>query len=777
MTLFANPVNHTCAFTKRVRKKENMMKMMMNVLLISLVIVISAIDEDRKVFIAYMGFLPEGEYSPSLHHYEILKNVTNPRFARKSLIRSYHRSFNGFAAYLSQEEQQKLAGFDGVISVFPCQKLCLQTTRSWDFMGLPTTTERSVTGESDTIIGVIDGGIWPESESFSGEGIGPIPRRWRGECQGGKNFTCNRKIIGARYYGIAESVRDKIGHGTHVASIIAGSQVKNASYYGLAQGIARGGVPSARLAVYKVCEPDCDLRDILKAFDDAISDGVDIISLSIGHDSPLELSHDPIAIGAFHAMHRGILTVAAAGNEGPRLYSISSYAPWIFSVAASNTDRRIINKVLLGDGTILTGASINAFPSSNEAVPLVYGKQVTSRCSETQASECVEGCLDASLVEQKIVLCDLKEYTNSVKEAGAIGCIVPNRENVSDVGPLPIGALNTHDIKLVKTYQISANKPKVQIFKSEDITNQVAPHVASFSSRGPSIYIYDIIKPDITAPGVEILAAYSPMASPSHTLVDKSSVKYNILSGTSMACPHVTAATVFVKSFHPDWSPSAIKSALMTTAWDMNSDRNIDDEFAYGSGHIDPRKAKDPGLVYDASEEDYHKIWCGISQSINATCNANLTLRQLNYPSMAVQVDINSAFVVSFPRIVTNVGKANSSYIASIKGGAKLHIVVDPNNLQFTSLNQRRSFVVTVRGEGIKSPVTVESASLLWTDGIHKVRSPVVVYTGDIITSGGAPKSPENTTTSTSASIPPSLCTTFVILFVSIIIVHRVYIV
>ncbi|KAL4587025.1 hypothetical protein LXL04_011674 [Taraxacum kok-saghyz] len=756
MTLFATPVNHTCAFTKRVRN----MKMMMNLLLISLVVVISAIDEDRKVFIAYMGFLPEGEYSPSLHHYEILKNVTNPRFARKSLIRSYHRSFNGFAAYLSQEEQQKLAGFDGVISVFPCQKLRLQTTRSWDFMGLPTTTERSVTGESDTIIGVIDGGIWPESESFSGEGIGPIPARWRGQCQGGKNFTCNRKIIGARYYGIAESVRDKVGHGTHVASIIAGSQVNNASYYGLAQGIARGGVPSARLAVYKACDQACDLRDILKAFDDAISDGVDIISISIGHNTPLELSHDPIAIGAFHAMHRGILTVAAAGNDGPSRYSVSAYAPWIFSVAASNTDRRIINKVLLGDGTILMGASINAFPSSNEAVPLVYGKQVRSGgCSDREASQCIEGCLDTSLVQQKIVLCDGNEHTDSVKEAGAIGCIVPNRENVSDVGPLPIGALSTHDIKLVKTYQISANKPKVQIFKSEDITNQVAPH------------------PDVTAPGVEILAAYSPMASPSNTLIDKSSVNYNILSGTSMACPHVTVAAAFVKSFHPDWSPSAIKSALMTTAWDMNSHRRLDDEFAYGSGHIDPHKAKDPGLVYDASEEDYHKIWCGISQSINATCNANLTLRQLNYPSMAVQVDMMSAFVVSFPRTVTNVGKANSSYVASIKGGAKLHIDVDPNNLQFTSLNQRTSFVVTVRGEGIKSPVTVESASLLWTDGIHKVRSPVVVYTGDIITSGGAPKSPENTTTSTSASIPPSFCTTFVILFISIIIVHRVYIV
>ncbi|KAL4586992.1 hypothetical protein LXL04_011640 [Taraxacum kok-saghyz] len=764
MTLFANPVNHTCAFTKRVRN----MKMMMNVLLISLVVVISAIDEDRKVFIAYMGFLPEGEYSPSLHHYEILKNVTNPRFARKSLIRSYQRSFNGFAAYLSQEEQQKLAGLDGVISVFPCQKLRLQTTRSWDFMGLPTTTERSVTGESDTIIGVIDGGIWPESESFSGEGIGPIPGRWRGQCQGGTNFTCNRKIIGARYYGIADSVRDIHGHGTHVASIIAGSQVNNASYYGVAQGIARGGVPSARLAVYKVCEPDCELRDILKAFDDAISDGVDIISISIGHDSPLELTHDPIAIGAFHAMHRGILTVAAAGNEGPRLYSVSSYAPWIFSVAASNTNRKIVTKVLVGDGTVLMGTSINGFPSSNDELPLLYGKEVTSGgCSEAEARHCHERCLDRSLIQQKVVLCDANNNTDLVKAAGAFGCIVPNHgNNFSDVGPLPTADLDTNDINFVKTYHNSTTKPRVKIFKSEDINNQVAPLVASFSSRGPSISISDIIKPDVTAPGVEILAAYSPMASPSQVFIDKSSVKYNILSGTSMACPHVVGAAAFVKSFHPDWSPSAIKSALMTTAWEMNPNQSLGAEFAYGSGHIDPHKATDPGLVYDTSKEDYHKIWCNIPQRINATCNANLTLTQLNYPSMAVQVDVISPFVVSFPRTVTNVGKANSSYVASIKGGAKLHIVVDPNNLQFTALNQKKSFVVTVRGEGIKSPLTIESASLLWTSDNYKVRSPIVVYTRNTTSTGGAP-----------ASQSPRLCKNFVVLFVSIIITHCIYIV
>ncbi|CAH1417280.1 unnamed protein product [Lactuca virosa] len=617
-------------------------------------------------------------------------------------------------------------------------------------MGFPTTIERSPRGESDTIIGIIDGGIWPESESFSDEGLGPVPARWKGECQGGTNFTCNRKIIGARYYGVEYSVRDMHGHGTHVASTIAGRQVNKVGYYGLAQGTARGGVSSARLAVYKACDVDCNMRDILTAFDDAISDGVDIISISVGSNDPLEFTSDPIAIGAFHAMQRGILTVNAAGNAGPGLYSVTGDAPWIFAVAASNTDRRIVTKLLLGDGTILMGNSINAFPSSNEELPLLYGKQVTSECSENEASYCHARCLDGNLVEQKVVLCDVDTNIDLVKAAGAIGCIVPNHgNNVSEVGPLPIAALNTHDINLVKTYQNSTRSPKVQIFKSQAINNQVAPLVASFSSRGPSRFISDILKPDITAPCVEILAAYSPMAPPSHTYIDKRSVKYNILSGTSMACPHVAAAAAFVKSFHPNWSPSAIKSALMTTTWEMNPNRSLDTEFAYGSGHIDPHKAKDPGLVYDTSKEDYHKIWCSIFQSIlNTPCDANLTLRQLNYPSMAVEVDVNSAFVVSFPRTVTNVGKANSTYVASITGSTKLDVNVDPSILHFTSLNQRKSFVVTVSGKGIKSSLTVESVSLLWTDedDIHKVRSPIVVYTGN--TTG-------NTTSSAGASISP----------------------
>ncbi|KAJ0727151.1 putative cucumisin [Helianthus annuus] len=206
---------------------------------------------------------------------------------------------------------------------------------------------------------------------------------------------------------------------------------------------------------------------------------------------------------------------------------------------------------------------------------------------------------------------------------------------------------------------------------------------------------------------------------------DKNSVKFNTLSGTSMACPHVTAAAAFIKSFHPDWFPSAIKSALMTIAWEFKASLYPQAEFAYGSGHIDPVKALNPGLVYETSFQEYLKTWCNFT---NANCTAKLSPKEINYPSMAVRVEVGVAVSESFPRTLTNVG-ARSTYVASIEGGtSKLRFKVDPNTLRFTKRNQKKIFVVTVKGSKMKAS-TINSASLVWTDGVHKVRSPIVVYT------------------------------------------------
>nr|GFB12025.1 subtilisin-like protease SBT4.3 [Tanacetum cinerariifolium] len=172
--------------------------------------------------------------------------------------------------------------------------------------------------------------------------------------------------------------------------------------------------------------------------------------------------------------------------------------------------------------------------------------------------------------------------------------------------------------------ETDARVPKVQILKSEAVHNSDARLVATFSSRGPSKFVPNIIKPDVTAPGIEVLAAFSPKAAPSEYPIENRSVEYNILSGTSMACPHVTAAAVYVKLFHPSWSPSAIKSALMTTAWKFFDGLHPKAEFAYGSGHINALMATDPGLVYETRVEEY--------QSLTATNASFPSDREINYP-------------------------------------------------------------------------------------------------------------------------------------------------
>ncbi|KAJ0909338.1 putative cucumisin [Helianthus annuus] len=221
---------------------------------------LAADSNDLKTYIVYMGDLPKTHFSVASLHSNMLQEVTGSR-AEKSLLWSYKRSFNGFAAKLTEDEKNKIAQMEGVVSVFPSQLKQLHTTRSWDFLGFPQDVKRAPL-ESDVIVGMLDTGVWPESDSFKDDGFGPPPSKWKGSCKSA-NFTCNNKLIGAKFYnseaskaqGKEMSARDTEGHGTHTASTVAGRTVKNASMLGLANGTARGGVPSARIAVYKICNP------------------------------------------------------------------------------------------------------------------------------------------------------------------------------------------------------------------------------------------------------------------------------------------------------------------------------------------------------------------------------------------------------------------------------------------------------------------------------------------------------------------------------------------
>nr|KJB21605.1 hypothetical protein B456_004G002500 [Gossypium raimondii] len=629
-----------------------------------------------NVYIAYLGSLPDGDYIASSHHCNMLSALSKHSSVENHLIRSYKRSFNGFAAKLTNEEAKKLSSFKGVVSVFPSKVYHLHTTRSWDFLGLNQTVKRNAT-ESDVIVGVFDTGIWPESDSFSDEGFGPPPQKWKGACKGGQNFTCNNKLIGARVY-ITDSARDTEGHGSHTASTAAGNNVVNASFYGFAEGTARGGVPSARIAAYKVCNG---------------------------------------------------------------FQSVASVAPWILSVAASTMDRHFVNKVVLGNGKTLTGLSINTFSLNRAMVPLVYGMQASSDCDEFSARLCFPNCLNKTLVKNKIILCDDMQGVDEAYNAGALGLITKyGFDDVAYVVPMPAITLSSKDYDSVTSYLNSTKQPKAEILISETITDKSAPIVASFSSKGPNFIVPDILKPDISAPGVDILAAYSPVASPSITTTDTRRVKYNIISGTSMSCPHVAGVAAYVKTFHPHWSPSAIKSALMTTAFPMDAPRNQGAEFAYGSGHINPVKAIDPGLVYDNVKGDNIRFLCSIGydegsikniEGNNTSCPKNSTKmlpRDFNYPTLTALVPAGKPFTVNFHRTVTNVGIARSTYNATISILSEPEIQVVPQVLSFKALTEQKSYNVIVSGKGL-GETSMVSATLIWSDGTHNVRSSIVIHT------------------------------------------------
>ncbi|KAL0393458.1 UNVERIFIED_CONTAM: Cucumisin [Sesamum latifolium] len=666
--------------------------------------------QERKLHVVYMGGRPQEDVSVASKHHAMLYRVLGSASAAKdSLVHSYGRTFNGFAAKLTQEEAARISEMEGVISVNPNRIFKHHTTRSWDFMNL-TTDKVGAPQESDVIIGLLDTGVWPEHPSFNDSGFGPPPAKWKGTCMTA-NFTCNND--GSYYYGDIPSPRDTEGHGTHTASTASGVEVE-ASYFGLAKGIARGGVPKSRIAVYKVCWAfGCSSADILKAFDDAIADGVDIISVSLGSDWPDDYFDDPIAIGSFHAMRDGILTSNSAGNSGPFPVTVSNYAPWSLTVAASTIDRKFVAKMQLGNGQIFTGITINTFDLNGTSYPLIWGGDAanyTIGSSPDISKYCITGAMNADIVAGKIVFCEALWDGSGILLANGVGTIMADvlveNPDYAFSWPLPATLISPEDGKSVLEYIKSTENPTATIFYSDAWKDVMAPIVVSFSSRGPSPITPDILKPDITAPGVDILAG--------------------------------CGAAAYVKALHPNWSPAAIKSALMTTAYVMDPRKHEDLEFAYGSGQINPVAARDPGLVFDASETDYINFLCkqGYNTSTlrlvtgdNSTCAA-ITLGRawdLNYPSFSLYVEDSQPIIGTFTRTVTNVGAANSTYKASLYMPALISVTVEPSVLTFSAVGETQTFTVNVTGPAIsQQPIT--SGSITWTDGTYVVRTPLVVY-------------------------------------------------
>ncbi|KAF5740890.1 hypothetical protein HS088_TW11G00970 [Tripterygium wilfordii] len=735
----------------------------------------SARDKDG-VYIVYMGAAGSATRD---NHAKLLNSVLKRN--ANAVVHNYRHGIAGFAARLSADEARLLARKPGVVSVFPDPLLQLHTTRSWDFLKYitdiridSTPSSDSNSSSDDTIIGFLDSGIWPESESFNDKGMSPIPSRWKGICMEGPDFNasnCNRKIIGARVYDDpsrptqnSNSVRDEVGHGTHVAATAAGRAVQSASYYGLAKGTAKGGSPGSRIAVYKVCGRYlCSGSSILAGFDDAIADGVDILSVSIGSTAgSTELKNDPIAIGAFHAVAKGITVVSSAGNGGPYLETVVNDAPWILTVAATTIDRDFKSDVVLGDKSVLKGEAINfADIQKSPVYPLIYGMAAKkAKAYDYDARNCHPGSLNKTLVRGRIVLCDneegedddytLEDRSEEVKSTGGVGAIVLDdmwRSVARTYGTFPTTVISLKDGAKVFSYMNSTRNPIATILATEMVTNfKPAPAVGYFSSRGPSGNQWNILKPDISAPGVDILAAWNGNnTKPTR----KGKPLFNILSGTSMACPHISGVAATVKSKHPTWNPSMISSAIMTTAFQTNNLKepittdsgSIATPYDYGAGVVSTSGSLNPGLVYETTTIDYLNFLCyfGYNESTiqmiaNATA-ANFTCPQksskdlisnINYPSISVSNFIGKQ-TRTISRTVTNIAEeGHATYIATVDAPVALHVKVIPDKLKFTKTGEKHTYQVIFSSNSSPSDKDM-FGSITWTNGKIKVRSPFAV--------------------------------------------------
>jgi len=711
---------------------------------------------------------------------------------RSRIIHTYSTIFHGFSAQLSPSEAQNLRSLPHVLSLIPEQVRHPQTTRSPQFLGLRTSDSTGLLKESDfgsdLVIGVIDTGIWPEHKSFADRDLGPVPSKWKGRCVAAKDFSpssCNRKLIGASFFCAgyestngkmnetteSRSPRDSDGHGTHTASIAAGRYVFPASTLGYARGVAAGMAPKARLAAYKVCwNSGCYDSDILSAFDAAVADGVDVISLSVG-GVVVPYYLDAIAIGAFGASDAGVFVSASAGNGGPGGLTVTNVAPWVTTVGAGTIDRAFPAHVKLGNGKTIPGMSVYGGPglAPGRMYPLVYAGSTEGGGGGDgySSSLCLEGSLVPNLVKGKIVLCDRGINSRAakgevVKKAGGFGMILANgvfdgEGLVADCHVLPATAVGASGGDEIRKYISAASKsPAVAtiVFKGTRLGVRPAPVVASFSARGPNPETPEILKPDVIAPGLNILAAWPDRVGPSGIPSDKRRTEFNILSGTSMACPHVSGLAALLKAAHPEWSPAAIRSALMTTAYTVDnrgggnlldeSTGNVSTFFDFGAGHVHPEKAMDPGLVYDINSYDYMDFLCNSNYTIKniqvitrKTADCSKAKRaghvgNLNYPSLSTVFQQYGKHKMSthFIRTVTNVGDPNSAYQVTVRPPGGTTVTVQPEKLLFRRVGQKLNFLVRVQARAVKlSPGSsrMMTGSVVWSDGKHNVTSPLVV--------------------------------------------------
>lgn len=709
-------------------------------------------------------------------------------------INEYTYALNGYSALLTESEAKAIKAQKDVALVLEDQMRYVQTDSSPEFLGLTVrggAYDSGITGEG-VVVGVIDTGIWPEHPSFADDGsYAPPPITLEDTpsnpaCNFGNTahnpndapFTCNNKLIGARqmlatYRALIgadpdefDSARDDDGHGTHTASTAAGNAGVKATVLGIPRGTISGIAPRAYIIAYKgLGNLGGFTSDLAAAIDQAVADGVDVINYSVGGGASLTGGDD---IAYLFAADAGVFVATSAGNSGPGPGTIGGPAsvPWITAVGASTQRRFFEGTVKLGNGKKYTGASIT---SGVDWAPLADAASLGNEY-------CDPAVPFSSSVAGKIVVCRRGVTARVAKSlavynAGGVGMIMHENSDVgnlfSDSHWVPAVHVDQTPGLAIKAYIASASTPRAKIIAGDDCdrhddnhdrhsrgddrdrrdhhdddctsTWPYAPSMTDFSSRGPNPVAPDIIKPDVTAPGLQILAGGSPFPDPGTTPPGE---LFQAIAGTSMSSPHVAGVFALLKQAHPDWSPAMAKSALMTTAYQhvRDNDRvSRADPFDMGAGHIDPGGRWDkkgslsnPGLVYDAGFLDYLGFLCDKGPEVfsnpAATCGTLASLgiptvaRNLNYPSIGVAEVPGAETVI---RTVTSVASKKATFHAKVVAPPGYSVTVTPKKLELNP-GESATFEVTITNE--TAPIGEwRFGSLTWKGSGYEVYSPIAV--------------------------------------------------
>ncbi|EPS64802.1 hypothetical protein M569_09977, partial [Genlisea aurea] len=469
----------------------------------------------------------------------------------------------------------------------------------------------------------------------------------------------------------------------------------------------------------------------------ATRDGVDILLLSVGPNEPPE--DTSTFLGAFDifmlsAWRAGVFVAQAVGNNGPSPYSVVSYSPWTFGVASCRTDRKYPATLFLGDGRKVRGIGLSGSSWGDGMIQhkLVLANDAAFPNATRNMEECQSPeAFDPAVVGGSVVICTFSagfrsgtsnlraviQTAEALQFAGFVLVASPAYgDYVAQPIPFPVPGIlipRTTDAQVISDYyeehtttrrdgeggiefhgRAMIGDGRIASYEEE------APIVSRFSSRGPDFMDrnktpVDILKPDILAPGEQIWAAWSPMSATEKILHGHN---FALISGTSMAAPHIAGIGATMKQKYPSWTPSMIASALSTTAskhdnrgqpiMAQGSDpftTHPAAPFGYGAGLVDPLRALDPGLIFSSGYEDYIGFLCSlpntaaeeIRTATGGSCeSASLTAASdLNLPSVTVTALSGNR---TTRRVVMNVADKPETYVAGVNPPEGVEVGIDP---------------------------------------------------------------------------------------------------